>query len=415
MRTMRRTAVGAVWALLGLGGCVLAQAPVALEWPDRVAAPADAVTAKGVVRELEAPLGLRQWRLGRELRPSAQDLADAGALFPGEQEPAPRVVWEGEGALGYRGIKGDEITVSGRPPKSALKATPPEPEYFVFVSGDREGDGERVSIERTWFAYMAPKAERPRGIALLMPGLLGTPEPILDMFADRLRKQGWGVVRMVAQPSRFTEREIFTVDLTDPAASVAAISDEMNERVAEAAFAAEAAMVHVKRKHPELPDHRVAVGMSGGGMILPTVVAREPEKYAASVIIAGGSNFFAMTDETNYKLMIGAVDYKWVPQPPTQEQRDQLYGMYLERAEMDSYHTARFIAGKPVLMIHGAFDGAVPSRLGDLLWEQLGKPERWVQQGGHEEVFMELPKRMDEIMAWIEKAVSATSTGDAPK
>jgi hypothetical protein len=411
MSTMKRIRIGVLWAMLAAAGGGFAQAPVALAWPERVATPGGAPSAKGVIRELDAPRGLRQWRLGRALRPGPQDLADAGALL-GEASEDAALAWEGPGGLGYRAILEGEIMASGRPPKQALKAAPPSPEYFVFVSGDHEDDG-RVSLERTWFAYMAPTAESARGMALLMPGLLGTPEPILDLFAERLRGEGWAVLRMIAQPSRFTERKVFTVDLTDPVESVAAISEEMNERVAEAAFAVEAAMAHVARRHPDLPDQRIAVGMSGGGMILPTVVAREPEKYAAFVIIAGGANFFAMTDETNYKLMIGAVDYAWTPQPPSEEQRATLYAMYLDRAEMDSYHTARFIAGKPVLMIHGAFDGAVPARLGDLLWEQLGKPERWVHQGGHEEVFIELPKQLDKILGWIDAAVPAATPAPA--
>jgi hypothetical protein len=58
-----------------------------------------------------------------------------------------------------------------------------------------------------------------------------------------------------------------------------------------------------------------------------------------------------------------------------------------------------------MLMIHGDHDGAVPSAQGDLLWEQLGKPERWVQTAGHEEVFFKLTSELDGIMAWIRENV----------
>jgi len=34
------------------------------------------------------------------------------------------------------------------------------------------------------------------------------PEPILELFTTRLRANGWAVVRMLSQPSRFTQRAV---------------------------------------------------------------------------------------------------------------------------------------------------------------------------------------------------------------
>ena len=79
--------------------------------------------------------------------------------------------------------------------------------------------------------------------------------------------------------------------------------------------------------------------------------------------------------------------------------------LYLKNAPLDSYHTAAALKGKPVLLIQGTTDLAVPSPLGDLLWERLGKPERWLQDGqGHEVLFMLLPQEFDKMMDWLDRA-----------
>ena len=48
-------------------------------------------------------------------------------------------------------------------------------------------------------------------------------------------------------------------------------------------------------------------------------------------------------------------------------------------------------------------DTAVPADTGELLWERLGKGERWVMPVGHELVFAALPVRMVAILDWLEE------------
>src|SRR6185369_16186080 len=129
--------------------------------------------------------------------------------------------------------------------------------------------------------------------------------------------------------------------------------------------------------------------------------ALEPDKYIAAVIIAGGADFYTISDLSNYKYLINAVDFTYRPAPPTDAQHADLVKHYLDITPLDSYHTAAAIRAKPILMIHGDHDGAVPAATGELLWEQLGKPQRWVETAGHEEVFIKLAGQMDQIMQWI--------------
>jgi fermentation-respiration switch protein FrsA (DUF1100 family) len=152
--------------------------------------------------------------------------------------------------------------------------------------------------------------------------------------------------------------------------------------------------------------------MSGGAMILPTVVAREPDRYAAAVMIAGGANIMAILEDSNYKHMINAAEIRWNPEPPEGEAREKFDQLYLRHAHLDSYHTAERLRGKSMLMLHGTHDLAVPARLGDLLWERLGQPERWVEEAGHEDLFMRLPQKAGDIIEWLVKSLDGDDGED---
>jgi fermentation-respiration switch protein FrsA (DUF1100 family) len=84
---------------------------------------------------------------------------------------------------------------------------------------------------------------------------------------------------------------------------------------------------------------------------------------------------------------------------------------YLAAAPLDGYHTAKVLRDKPVLMLHGALDRAVPAVLGDLLWERLGRPERESMQVGHEMLFLSVAEKLTEISAWL----TAASEGRKPR
>ena len=354
-------------------------------WPARLA-PATNPEAKGVLHPLPDAVSLLGFRSAIRT-PTPDDLADARAL---SGEALGGTKFEGPGSFIYR---------VGRPdkPSDPDQKPAPHPEFLVFVSGSPDRD-----IQRTWFAFSLPRADQTRGTALLMPGLFGTPPATLDLVTRRLRGDGWAVLRMMSQPSRFTAKATFEIDTGDPAPGLKLVATEFDDRTAECAYAVEAAFAFVERTHPDLARlPRIAVGMSGGAMTLPTVVAREPGRYAAAVLIAGGCDFFTMALESNYQYIVNAFTFRWTPVEPPEEQRPALARLYLDAAALDSYHTAAALKGKPILMIHGSFDMAVPAHLGDLLWERLDKPERWVKKAGHEEVFMRLPGDMDRLMQWV--------------
>jgi predicted esterase len=325
---------------------------------------------------------------------------------------------------------------------TAPAATAPRPLTFKFVSArqttpSHQGGASAVVIERTWFALydpLPPKAEpgdpepaaKPtRGLVVLMPGMFGTPtEPIVALIR-RLRQEGYCVLRMLSQPSRFTESVTYALPLDgDIAAAITPIAADLGDRAAEAAYAVESAVLYAKQERPGLRTlPRFAIGMSGGAMLLPVVLAREPDAYAGAVSIAGGVDYLRILTTSNYADWIDAVRVKWltpasapaaagvdVKAAPTTvsitasaKRLQELSTLYRAAAPLDSANLVGSLKAIPWLLLHGASDKAVPAETGEELWEKLGKPERIVVKGGHEWVFMTLSSKFTAITEWINK------------
>jgi predicted esterase len=384
--------------------------PLDHSWPDRWGRLDK--TIKGAIVDIDDPKVRLESTRGF-MPYAAEDSPDAEALkkanVSGLKAPE-KFLFENLGSFMYFPVRPKE----GEKPQRRTN----EPSMrFRFVSGQLElsKNGaeiqEAVRLERTWFSVFDPVPAqdgdaKPRGTVLLMPGLFATPEGTLDKLTSALRKRGWVVLRMMAQPSRFTERADFELNAGgDLEAQAKRIAELFGDRAAECAYAAQGALAHLEDKRPELKSlPRVAIGFSGGAMTLPVVVAREPDRYAASILVGGGADFWLMNQRSNYKNLIDAVHERWDGVPPTIQDRAKLDQLYLKNAPLDSYHTAAALKGKPVLLIQGTTDLAVPSPLGDLLWERLGKPERWLQDGqGHEVLFMLLPQQFDKMMDWLDR------------
>ncbi|MDP1663090.1 MAG: alpha/beta hydrolase [Phycisphaerales bacterium] len=307
---------------------------------------------------------------------------------------------------------------------------------FKFISARppavaREGEPLRAVVERTWFAFYDPlppkaaagvlqeqSAPAPRGLVVFMPGMFGTPGDQIVALIRRLRQDGYSVLRMMAQPARFTESVTYSLPLEgDFSNEVPAIAAELTDRAAEAAYAVESAVLYANQQRPALRSlPRMAVGMSGGAMLLPIVIAREPGAYAGAVSIAGGVDYLQILATSNYTNWIDAVRLKWTGGPalkpasdggppplpgPSAQRLEELIKAYRAAAPLDSSKIAPLVKNVPWLLLHGTKDKAVPAATGEELWELLGRPERIVIKGGHEWVFLTLSSRFNAIAAWM--------------
>jgi hypothetical protein len=371
---------------------------------------------QGVIRPLDVPasdLSSRSvWQA--DLTPDADDHADAAALLA-DSGATPAFEKPGSFLVGRPRIDGAGGGVGGQLP-GFDGGTVGGLLVFRFISGETAADNS-VDLQRTTFVTYDPAAldpaAKPKGVILVMPGLFGTPGPVIEGTIARLRQSGFAILRMMSQPSRFTEKFTFHADVTDAATTAAAakeISHILSDRAAECAFAAQAAWDYLESQRPDLKGLPCGVlGMSGGAMTLPTVVAREPSRYRACMMIAGGADFWLINEHSNYADWIGALTVDWSPSTPTDDQRKTLDLAYLAAAPLDSYHTAAALKGKHVVLMHAKQDRAVPAALGDVLWQRLGKPERWAGPWSHESVFIALAMQNDQVAAWFEKAMSHRS------
>lgn len=374
-------------------------------WPDRWPPNADPnADAKGVIIPLDNPAqfpeGYRSNAPSITLPRDQRDVQAFTQHFPAARDQRFATAGPGKFLFAFPDPTDKPVPRARRNTAQAM---------FKFVSAQQETlDNQPILIlEHTWFALYDPAPTTPhRGCALVSPGLLGTPPGTLNALTSALRADGWTVLRMLCQPSRFTEEVTFhldpAADLLPQARRIAAVT---GNRAAECAYAVEAAFAHVHTLRPALEGlPRVAVGFSGGAMTLPTIIAREPHRYSAAIFVGGGADFWLMNQRSSYKRLINAIHEDWSaePAPETLARLDELY---LRNAPLDSYHTAAALKNIPMLMIQGGSDLAVPAPLGDLLWERLGRPQRRIEDAGHEVLFMTLARdSFPTMMNWLREA-----------
>lgn len=404
-------------------------------WPTRWG---DNPDRRGVIIPLDRPWSeFRAAHLGRHssMRSSEIEYADAeilaGALG---MESGFRFRAEGPGSFVFVPRVEPSDTPSSDPePDLAFKFVSARPsiQNLAIKSAKLDDDSGTLAIEtesmdkedyvrlqRTWFTLRLPEDhDSTIGTIVLLPGMFGTPEPVIDGFESYFVSRGWSVLRMMSHPSNFTGHLRLDIEQGSEELIGELTASIYDQRTAECAYAARAALDYAQSKHPHLQNHPTALlGMSGGAMVLPAVYAHDPDRYDAAVLIAGGANSMLITAMSNYRNMIDAVRFDFDPSTPqldedgTREQLLALSDAYLAKSRLDAFHTAREMHDIPRLVLHATRDKAVPHRRGDDLYEALGKPERWTYPVGHELIFAALPTQVSRINDWLMKALDLDSS-----
>ncbi len=400
-------------------------------WPPRWGDDVPAL-GKGVIVEIDGPLDAwspRRHGPWHSRVPKGEDAAQVATLARGRLDGEGfQFRMEGAGAFVFE----RDPDIAAPVPGDAIGRSEPAM-MFVFVSGRPEIDtvpaaggsrGPRIAIERTWFAFYDHRRggthdpeDSGLGTVMLLPGLFGIPEPVIDVVTSAMRQRGWNVIRMLAPPSRFVEQTQIELDPEDPA-SPAEAAGELMHRIAETAYAAQAAWDHVLAERPALADRpKVAFGGSGGALALPAVVRRDHARYDGAVLIAGGANILDVVSRSTYTEPVDALDFDWAGYDertiPPADVLEKFTNEYLRHAPLDGYHAGEWFNGTPVLIMQASGDNAVPVENSELLWQRLGGPEKWTISGNHLTLFMSLWLHTPRILDWIDTTIRETGEAGA--
>lgn len=276
------------------------------------------------------------------------------------------------------------------------------------ATGLKPNDEKTLTLlyEGTQIQLAEPKPEALRngksaGLIVHIAGLgsIEYEQPLLD----ELRERGWTVLRIETPSVWWYESPPYRIDresdITPTAHRLAMVIDDL---VAETAYAAEAALEYLARERPAISQSpMVMVGCSAGSLASPAVVARLPGKFDAAVLVSGGANLLKLSQMSD--LTDGGIQLVWTDPVGNAAQRNHLYDEFLAASQLDPFRTSIAMRSMPVLMVQAAFDTTVQASGGDLLWECLGRPERWTFPGGHRMLFWRLHDHVKPIAEWVDK------------
>jgi len=261
-----------------------------------------------------------------------------------------------------------------------------------------------------------PIEAEPRGLIVYLTGIRGL---TIDAKALRVwRARGWRVL-VVTPPANIIRRDDPLIGQspletrenlgdTEAIESLGSrLARDIDSRLAEWAYSVEGVLSYLdadqQGRPPTTPT--AVVGMSLGALALPATVARQPERFEAAVIIAGGANILEILERS--PLARGGIRVRHEGGKLTEPQRHLLFETYLERTRLDPYAAAGHLADIPVLQIHATHDEIVPAELGELLHQRLGRPERLDFPVSHIVLAWILPSQAGRIENWISGAIAA--------
>jgi len=165
---------------------------------------------------------------------------------------------------------------------------------------------------------------------------------------------------------------------------------------------------HVSAALPDVVGKpRVLLGVSYGALAAPSIAAATAVPFDCVVLVAGGANLAMASDRVGLRRYArGLVAVDWKPRSGNGAKDPELSRkVFLEVCRLDPYHWAPALADTPVLQIQAMYDAIVPTRSGEILYEQLGRPERWEYPTGHIGLFWFVGLAAEATADWIDRAL----------
>ncbi len=262
--------------------------------------------------------------------------------------------------------------------------------------------GAELELGVQWTLY-EPRTEPNRGLVVHLGG---------NRYVRRaLLKDGWAVLSSSGTGRYFARRhrpQRFVLDSAADAPRVAAqIAATIDDELADWAYSLAAVLEYLERQRPELRQQPAAVmGFSIGALGLPAVVAYVPDRFAAAVLVAGGADLLRIS-QSSAKADPGLV----IVTPQDADRAGllrQLDEHYRRLTRLDPYQTAPLMQHMPRLVVQARLDRVVPVWSGQLLYERLGRPERWDYLAGHRHLLRVVMRfAAARLTGWVEQRVTS--------
>ena len=265
-----------------------------------------------------------------------------------------------------------------------------------------------------------------RGLAIYLSGVAGVSDPERKLLR-RLTSRGWRVMAVTPSSDLFMPAG-YALGLDNEAIDRTAqsIAASIDNHLAERVYAVQAGLEHLAAEDGDETIHRdepmVLIGASAGAIALPAIAAGLPRRPDAAVLIAGGAPFFRIIRESPVArdqfvflrldrgaapMSIGGKNH-YPTRALTEAEWAELEERALRHSRLDPHRLAPLLRDVPVLQLHARFDAIVPSETGDVLYERLGRPERWTYAAGHIGLFFMLHFEAGRIVRWIEARLTWT-------
>lgn len=286
-------------------------------------------------------------------------------------------------------------------------------EPFELTVVGREGTNKvalstknhRLSLSVVRAAHSAT----PKGLIIYLSSIMMISEEEKS-FIQKLQEHGWNVaaitpsIDLFAQdswPKEWDEAEV------DKQASL--VAREIDNYLAETAFAAEAVLSYLTKLDRRWVDgSRVVIGASAGALATPSLLKRIGGADAA-VYIGGGANIpeIVLTSTLKIYRPTVTISEKGLSRKQRRVRRKaaltQLQTLALNRSRLDPLRLAPIMKQTPTLMMTAESDRIVPAATGELLYDALGRPERWRYPMGHIMLFLSLPYQADRVADWLDQ------------
>ncbi len=260
-------------------------------------------------------------------------------------------------------------------------------------------DGSRIAVSLP--------DKPPRAIVLFLPGLAGArPKALMDWA----RRSAMAFIEVKSSAMDTPRGPLHIGSTADLPAAADALAADVDQRLAETAYAAEGALEFFQAEHPQLRGLPVVlVGASAGALAAPAVTIRLDKPVAAVVMIGGGCDIYMISQRTNLSKTL--LPIQWGPRTSYLDEA-RLDSLYRERTRLDPLVLASQLVRVPVLNIFATMDDFVPTPAARELQERLGHPDSVTFTTGHIGMFLALSGDDHTVPEWIDKHLPPSESRD---